>query len=167
MFSIGNKWLLYSSTVILLSFIIISTVIPVECETSRGTLQSTRHLDKIPGSENVSQNRLSRESGGHEERNNHGNEVEPRNVLFGGAGSVEEDEEDDSYDDEDDPFVEHGDSVEFRPLENYDDEHGHHGPFEKPQIAKCCPYGEAVTATGECAQFRLLEKAHHNPMNHM
>lgn len=159
------KWLLYSSTVILLSFILLSAVRPVECanEDTNDIGSGSRHVERIPGNNKASGTASGATGSGSAGSSNHdSNEVHSTSFRF---PSTDEEEDEGSYEDEDASYYDHfGDSGELKPhdveyLDYYEKEHPHQTK-EKPQIAKCCPYGEAITADGKCKPFRSLEARH-------
>lgn len=155
----NNRWLLYSSTVILLSFIFLldlGTVRVVDCVASNEDSNDigSRHVDKIPG-------KSVKPVGSSIHHNHDSNEVSDfKSFPFPSADSENEDDED-SYEDTS-YYDQFGSSDEMKPAEvqyidQYENEHHLQG---KPQIAKCCPYGEAINADGKCKQFRSLEARH-------
>ncbi|CAL8144433.1 unnamed protein product [Orchesella dallaii] len=164
----SNKWLLYSSTVILLSFILLfdlGTVRVVNCESSEDSndIGTMRHVDKIPGKAAGRHASSSSAGGNHHHHNHDSNEVHSPSLRFptSSAGDEEDEDEDDyfdedaSYDDEDhfadsDEFK-HDDVADVEYIESY--ENRHRLP-EKPRIAKCCQEGEGISADGKCKQIR-------------
>lgn len=183
--NLQNKWLLYSSTLILLTFIFLSAgVTLVECagagQDSNDISGHGRHVDRIPQKFSIS-SQSGGDSGGsagkssHKNSNHDSNEVHSTFHFPSGAGQSSEgedegigDEDDEgSYEDEDASYYDHdhfGESGELKPddVQYLDSEEKGHGGghHQKPQIAKCCPYGDAIAADGQCKKFRSLEAVH-------
>ena len=173
----SNKWLLYSSLVIFVGVLLsdLGTVRFVKCvahgEDSNDI--GTRHVDKIPGKSPGKS--VSLPSSASNSANNHdSNEVHSTNFRFPGSSASalddEEEGDEDSYEDgEDASYYDHDDffasSDELKKVSEtevqYLDQYERDNKKFKPQIAKCCPYGEAINSDGRCSPFRSLEAKHH------
>jgi hypothetical protein len=180
--SVHNKWLLYSSTVILVIFLLaVHHISVVECGLQSSVLSNEENETVGKGRDKVSGNSIttsvSNTGGigagvGKEPNHIRGYEMSNKPSAYindGGGHKVsihelsdlddeeEDEEEGDSY--PDDNSLEEIDPSDEDYIENHENEESSH--FGRPVMGKCCDMGEGLNIRGICAKITPNHMKHH------